>query len=138
MGNRYLIIALLALMGCGDKEGKTITNTVEGPKKCCRQVSQETIYPTGTSKGEWHWTGDRLDSTVFTTSASGNYSVTINNYTDNHTRRVTSVSIINGKRETATGYTMQTVDDCGNVTGQISYDKDGKELMRTTFVFKCQ
>ena len=132
------MIALLALMACGDKEGKTITNTVEGPKRCCRQVSQE--YTTAFEVGytNFYWNGDQLDSSVSGNNKTQNKSVYFYSYTSARTREARGYSIYDGKKVFTDGYAVQNVDECGNVVSYISYDKDGKEIIRATNVFKCE
>ena len=133
-----MALMLIGMIGCKEKEGKTITNTIEGPKRCCRQVSQQSSYAQGgTSNGEWFWTGDHLDSTVFVSSDLGKYVVFVYTYTGNKNREGRTVTITNGNRVSTKVNNIEALDECGNVLSRITYDENGKETSRTTYVYKC-
>ena len=128
---------LIGMIGCQEKEAKTITNTVEGPKRCCRTMSSQGISGGTIYSSTYYWKGDQLDSVVGTNNQNNNVGVNIYTYRDNLTRESRNVSIIDGKRILFDGYALQTVDECGNILSAIAYEKDGKEQSRSTIVYKC-
>jgi hypothetical protein len=132
-----MALMLIGMIGCKEKEGKTITNTIEGPKRCCRQVSQEYITAAEVGYGKNYWNGDRLDSIVSWNNKSNNRSIYFYVYQSERVRESRLATEIDGKRILIDGYTLQTVDECGNVLSQISYDKNGKETYRSSIVYKC-